>query len=264
MSEIFKNHDMKKKTCIIFAALALAVLAGCRQQYQLTGVQRTRVLVDSRYDSHPDAKAQAFIKPYQHEVDSMMEPVVGSIDHFMAAHKPESDLSNLLADIMVWGGEAFHEKPVFGVYNMGGIRAAFAKGKVTYGDVLNVAPFENHICFLTLTGDKVLQLFREMASVGGEGVSRSVKLVITKDGQLRSATIDGKAVDPDAHYRIATLDYLAQGNDKLEAFKAKTDVVSPQEQAYSVRYIIVNYFKDKAAKGESVSAKVEGRITYEK
>ena len=181
MLEIFIYDDMQKKKSIIFAVLALAALSSCKQQYQLTDVQRTRVLINNRYDSSPDAEAVAFIKPYQSKVDSMMKPVVGTIDHFMAARRPESDLSNLLADILVWGGEAFQEKPDFGVYNMGGIRAAFAKGKVTYGDVLNVAPFENHICFLTLTGEKTLQLFREMASVGGEGVSRGVKLVISKD-----------------------------------------------------------------------------------
>ena len=169
----------------------------------------------------------------------------------MAARRPESDLSNLLADILVWGGEAFQEKPDFGVYNMGGIRAAFAKGKVTYGDVLNVAPFENHICFLTLTGEKTLQLFREMASVGGEGVSRGVKLVISKDRKLISATIGGKDIDLTKNYRIVTLDYLAQ-------------VVSPQGKNYSTRQIIVNYFKSKAAKGESVNAQMEGRISYEK
>ena len=255
---------MQKKKSIIFAVLALATLSSCKQQYQLTDVQRTRVLINNRYDSSPDAEAVAFIKPYQSKVDSMMKPVVGTIDHFMAARKPESDLSNLLADILVWGGEAFQEKPDFGVYNMGGIRAAFAKGKVTYGDVLNVAPFENHICFLTLTGEKTLQLFREMASVGGEGVSHGVKLVITKDGKLISATIGGKEIDPTKNYRIVTLDYLAQGNDKLEAFKSKTNVVSPQGKNYSTRQIIVNYFKSKAAKGESVNAQMEGRISYEK
>lgn len=264
MLEIFIYDDMQKKKSIIFAVLALATLSSCKQQYQLTDVQRTRVLINNRYDSSPDAEAVAFIKPYQSKVDSMMKPVVGTIDHFMAARRPESDLSNLLADILVWGGEAFQEKPDFGVYNMGGIRAAFAKGKVTYGDVLNVAPFENHICFLTLTGEKTLQLFREMASVGGEGVSRGVRLVISKDRKLISATIGGKDIDLTKNYRIVTLDYLAQGNDKLEAFKSKTNVVSPQGKNYSTRQIIVNYFKSKAAKGESVNAQMEGRISYEK
>lgn len=254
---------MLKKYFLASLALPL-LLTACKSHYQLAGVERTRILVDKRYDARPDAKAAAFLAPYKQRVDSIMSPVVGRVDHYMAAHRPESDESNLLADILVWGGQAFGEKPDFGVYNMGGIRAAFAAGEVTYGDVLDVAPFENHICFLTLTGEKALQLFNEMAHVGGEGVSHGVKMVITADRQLRSVTLHGKPIDPNATYRIATLDYLAQGNDHLDAFKAKTNEVSPQGEENDVRHIIVNYFKQQAAEGKAVSAQVEGRITYEK
>lgn len=239
----------------------LLLLASCRSHYRLTGIERTRLLIDDRYDSRPDARAAAFIAPYQHEVDSIMKPVVGRTAHAMAAHRPESDLSNLLCDILVWSGGMFGEKPDFGVYNMGGIRALLPDGDITYGDILDMAPFENHICFLTLTGDKVAQLFREMASVGGEGVSHSVRLVITSDGKLVSATVNGEPVDPAKSYRVATLDYLAQGNDKLEAFKAKTDVVSPQEPQYAVRHIIVAYFQSLAKEGKAVDATIEGRVT---
>ncbi len=45
-----------------------------------------------------------------------------SIAHDMTRHRPESELSNLLCDILVWGGKQFEEQPVFAVYNMGGIR----------------------------------------------------------------------------------------------------------------------------------------------
>ena len=123
-----------------FATLALPLmLVSCKSHYQLAGVERTRILIDKRYDAHPDREAVAFLSPYKQQVDSIMSPVVGRVDHYMAAHRPESDESNLLADILVWGGQAFGEKPDFGVYNMGGIRAAFAQGDVTYGDVLDVA-----------------------------------------------------------------------------------------------------------------------------
>lgn len=67
----------------------------------------------------------------------------------MTRHRPESELSNLLSDILVWGGSQFDEKPVFSVYNMGGIRSNLAKGKITVGDVNDILPFENKICFLT-------------------------------------------------------------------------------------------------------------------
>lgn len=255
------RYSVKMKTFLPVVALLLAT--SCHSPYRLVGVDRTRILMDSRYDAHPDAQAVAFMSPYEREVNEKMSPVVGATAHPMRALKPESDLSNLLADILVWGGKQFSETPDFGVYNMGGIRASLPEGTVTYGDVLNVAPFENHICFLTLTGEKTLQLFREMAARHGEGVSRGVRMTIARNGELKAVTLDGKAIDPQKSYRVATLDYLAQGNDGLKAFKSKTNVVSPSDEANDVRHVIVNYFKEMQAQGKAVDAKVEGRVSVE-
>lgn len=248
--------------CLASFSMAFEV-SSCRSHYRLTAIERTRILVDSRYDAIPDATAATFLSPYKAKIDSIMSPVVGSTAKYMAAGKPESELSNLLSDILVWGGKAYHETPDLGVYNVGGIRAAFAKGKVTYGDVLEVAPFENKICFLTLTGDKLLELFQQIAKRGGEGVSHGVKLAITKNGQLQSATLYGKAIDPNASYRIATLDYLAQGNDGLLAFKDGKDVLSPQTTENNVRFIIMDYFREQERQGKVVDVNKEGRIIIE-
>ena len=254
---------MYRKTVYLVGLSAMLMGTGCVSHYELASVKRTRILVDSRYDAAPDAAAAKFMEPYKHQVDSVMGPVVGEVDHDMTAHRPESDLSNLLADIMVWGAKDYHEKVDFGVYNMGGIRAALSKGKVTYGDVLDIAPFENKICFVTLTGAKVLELFSQMAHTGGEAVSHGVELVFTRDHKLKSARLSGKEIDPKASYRIATLDYLAQGNDKMEAFKSATNVVSPQESSNNTRFIIMNYFKEQTAQGKVVNAHKEGRIRVE-
>ena len=254
---------MYRKTVYLVGLSAMLMGTGCASHYELASVKRTRILVDSRYDAAPDAAAAKFMEPYKHRVDSVMGPVVGEVDHDMTAHRPESDLSNLLADIMVWGAKDYHEKVDFGVYNMGGIRAALSKGKVTYGDVLDIAPFENKICFVTLTGAKVLELFSQMAHTGGEAVSHGVELVFTRDYKLKSARLNGKEIDPKASYRIATLDYLAQGNDKMEAFKSATNVVSPQESSNNTRFIIMNYFKEQTAQGKVVNAHKEGRIRVE-
>lgn len=244
-----------KKISITLALTVLMALGACCSHYQLTQVSRTRVLIDGRYD-RPGSEAEAFLAPYAHKVDSLMSPVVGTTARYMASHRPESELSNLLSDILVWGAARMGERADFAVYNMGGIRAALAKGQVTIGDVLDVAPFENKLCVLTLTGDKVTELFTQIASVGGEGVSHGVALTISRDGRLLSATVGGQPIDPKRSYRIATLDYLAQGNDRLVAFKAKSQVVAPQGQDNNVRYIIMDYFR---AKG-NVDAHTEGRI----
>ena len=248
---------------MIGAVVVGMMITSCRSHYVMSGIERSRILVDSRYDALNDAQADAFMAPYKHVVDSVMSPVVGEVARYMASHRPESELSNLLADILMWAAERYGEKPVFGVYNMGGIRAGLAKGKVTYGDVLDVAPFENKIAFLTLSGEKVLELFQQMALSGGEAVSHGVQLVITKDHRLKSAKINGEDVDPNASYRIVSIDYVIQGNDRMEAFKAKTNVNSPQEERNNLRYIIMDYFREQMQQGQVVDREIEGRIIVE-
>ena len=163
---------MNKKQLIFVAFASLAMISCAPKHYQLASVERTRIIVDSRFDQNPDAAAAAFLAPYQRVNDSIMGPVLGEVAHNMHAKRPESDLSNLLADILVWASKDYNEQPVLGIYNMGGIRADLTKGKVTYGDVLDVAPFENKICFLTLTGAQVMELFQQIAYRRGEGVSK--------------------------------------------------------------------------------------------
>ena len=249
-----------RKLLLLLAVPSVMMLTACSSHYQLTDVSRTRILVDKTYDAAPDAAAAAFLAPYKEAVDSVMGPVVGEVASDMAAERPESTLSNLLPDIFMHMAQHYNEKPDFAVYNMGGIRAALSKGKVTYGDVLDVAPFENKICFLTMSGEKVLELFSQIALRGGEGVSKGVQLVITKDGQLLSARVNGKEIDPQASYRITTIDYLAQGNDGMPAFKNGTDLNSPKDDKNNARYVITDYFREMMKAGKAVDAKVEGRI----
>ena len=252
---------MKKTLWTMACGLLLLSATACKTHYKLTDVSRTRILIDSRYDAQPDEQAALFLAPYKAQVDKEMAPIVGTVAHDMGVSRPESELSNLLPDIFMWAAPSYGEKPDFAVYNMGGIRAGLSKGKVSYGDVNDVAPFENKICFLTLTGEKVLELFRQIAKRGGEGVSHGVELVISADGQLLSARLNGKDIDPKADYRITTIDYLAQGNDQMTAFKSNTNLNAPQEASNNSRFVIMDYFKAMQAQGKEVSSKVEGRIT---
>jgi 2',3'-cyclic-nucleotide 2'-phosphodiesterase (5'-nucleotidase family) len=252
------------KKHLLWAVSVCAMMVSCApKHYQLAGVERTRIIVDNRYDQNPDAEATKFLAPYKHVNDSIMGPVMGIVAHNMHAERPESDLSNLLADILVWAAKDYNEQPVLGIYNMGGIRADLTKGEVTYGDVLDVAPFENKICFVTLTGEDMMLLFQQIALRGGEGVSKGTELVISKSdagGKLISARLHGKEIDPQATYRVATINYLLEGNDGMNALKRGTNKVSPKDVSNNTRFLIMNYFKEKHAKGETIDAKVEGRI----
>ena len=252
---------------LLIASLALPALLfpapATAQKYQLSGVERTRILIDKRYDANPDKDAAKFIAPYKAKVDSIMGPVVGVSAQYMSRYKPESELGNLLADILIWGGRDFGETPDFAVYNVGGIRANLPKGNVTVGDIIEIAPFENKICFMTLTGEQVLELFGQIAHRGGEALSHSVRMTIHRsDNTLASLTIGGREVDPKATYRVATLDYLAEGNDQLTAFKKGTDRVMPGKEENNTRYIIMDYFRDCQKQGKKVESGLESRAKF--
>lgn len=250
---------MKKYFNLSVAAL-LMLVSGCTASHHLTSVTVEKILIDNRYDKTADAEAQAFLAPYKLRIDSLMSPVVGHTAQALDASRPESGLSNLLSDILVWGAAKYGEQVSFGVYNMGGIRAGFPKGAVTVGNVIDVAPFENKICFLTLTGEQVLKLFSQMAERGGEGVSAAVKMTITANGELQEVTLHGQPINPTARYRIVTIDYLAQGNDGLRVFKQRFDYVAPDGDESNARNIIMAYFKEKELQGLKVKAEVEGRV----
>jgi 2',3'-cyclic-nucleotide 2'-phosphodiesterase (5'-nucleotidase family) len=253
-----------KKTALFYLMTVTVMLTACKHHYEVAGIQRSRILIDARYDANPDQRAAEFLKPYRHKVDSVMGPIVGRSAKYMTAQRPEGTLSNLLADILVWAAKEYGEQPAFGLYNMGGVRADLPKGNVTYGDVLDVAPFENKIAFITLKGDVLLDLFRQIASTGGEGLSHSVRMVITQDLQLKSVTINGQPIDPQKDYRIATIDYLLGGTDKMEAFKRGTDINSPKDASNNTRFIIMNYFREMTKQGREVDSNIEGRVTVER
>ncbi len=250
-----------RATIVSAVVVVLLAMSACTSHYSLVSISRTRILIDSTYDALPDSDAIAFITPYKAEVDSIMGPVVGTAARYMYASKPEGTLSNLLPDILLWGAHDYGEQPDFAVYNMGGIRAPLAAGTVTYGDILEVEPYDNKLCFLSLTGDHVMELFTQIAGNHGEGLSHGVNLVISPTGTLLDARLYGEEIHADSLYRIVTIDYVAEGNDNMTAFREKTNVVVLEDESNYMRDIIVRYFLDRLSRGEAVDADLEGRIT---
>ena len=141
----------------------------------------------------------------------------------MAAGLPESLLGNWAADVLVEGSTATGlERADMGLMNVGGLRNNMPEGVVRRGDVMLISPFENRLVVLEMQGKDVKELMENIASRGGEGVSSSVRLVIGPDRKVASATIGGKEIEDNRTYRIATLDYLAEGNDYMTALKKAT------------------------------------------
>jgi 2',3'-cyclic-nucleotide 2'-phosphodiesterase (5'-nucleotidase family) len=227
------------------------------QQYKVKSTKWKRIEVTSALDAKPDSQALAIIAPYKVSVDSVMSPVLGMSRVAMNARRPESLLSNWAADVMVEGSTATGLPAAdMGLVNIGGLRNNMPKGIVRKGDILLISPFENSLVVLEMKGKDLLKLMHNIAAVGGEGVSKNVKMVISKDRKLISATINGEKISPKRTYTVATLDYLAEGNDKMYALKKAK---KRHEIGLKTRDVMI----ESIIKNRIIDSKMEGRIIIE-
>ena len=234
------------------------LFAACKSgQYTLQRVTPHRIEVTRALDATPVATAADFIAPFTAGVDSLRAPYIGQSEQYMTGGRPESLLSNWVADALVATGERLGYHPDMGICNVGGLRAAMPQGVVRRGDMLAISPFENFFTILRLKGSDVTALMRDIAAVHGEGVSASVRLVITRDGRLQRATIGGQPIREDSIYTIATLDYLAEGNDKLYSLRNSIERITTKEP---VRETLMNHLQLLDKMGKKASARIEGRI----
>ena len=254
MSKPITMNSKRILFLLIFHSSLFTLHSLLAQQYKVRSFCWERVEVTSELDAAPSAEAAAIVAPYKMKVDSIMAPPLGMSRVAMNVMRPESLLSNWAADVLVEGSTATG-LPVadMGLVNIGGLRNNMPEGMVTCGDIILISPFENTLVVLEMKGKHMLELMRNIAAVGGEGVSSSVRMVISKDRKLISATINGEEISRKRTYTVATLDYLAEGNDKMFALKKAR---KRHDIGLKTREVLM----ESVIKHRIIDSKIEGRI----
>lgn len=248
-----------KYKAIAMILTAIALLQSCTHDKRLTAIEAGNIAVTHIDKQGGATEVRAILEKSRTAVDSIKAPVIGSAAMELAVYPPESPLMNFAADALRAMAQQHSDTHIdIAITNKGGLRSTLQEGDITFGDIYNVFPFENTLALLTLSGKEILQLFAEIAKVKGEAIS-GARLVITADGELVSATINGRSVIADKEYRIATSDYLAQGNDKLYTLgKGRNKVIKSD---ITIRDLMIQYIAELHSKGKAVSASIDGRIS---
>ncbi len=198
-----------------------------------TGKVKARLIpVDNRLDSRVDSSFASLIAPYRAKVDSVKNLVIGNSPSLWDRKSPE--MLNLLSDFVRARGSEIYGKPVdLSIMNKGGIRNSLPAGPITKGEIIDIAPFDNRIVVLDISGKDLLENFDIMAGQDGNGVSSNVRVLYDPATKaINSASIDGKEVNPDKRYRLATIDYLAAGNDYMTPLSRATSLARSKEVLY--------------------------------
>ncbi|MCH5222463.1 MAG: bifunctional metallophosphatase/5'-nucleotidase [Muribaculaceae bacterium] len=171
-----------------------------------------------------DARMIEFIKPYQEAVDSVNNVIIAYCSQDLKKERT-GGLPNLTADITFQYGrevvDSLRKEGIdlpnvdLSIMNVGGIRLDMPKGKITEGQILSTYPFTNLFMLISIKGKDIIEAMRVSALKGGEAISSNMRVITDKDGNLKKVIIDGKEMDPDKEYVVATIDYIAEGNDDL-------------------------------------------------
>ena len=195
------------------------------------------------------------LEPYNDKVKVKMAEIVGeAMDDLSYLRTAESPLANLVAD-------AFREKgkTQIAIQNIGGIRTKIVKGKITWGNVFEVLPFQNTMITLKLTGAQMKKTLERglVTSVGMAAVSGiRVRLDRTKPAGQRVVSLvllDGAPVDDSKLYSVTSNDFVLAGGDGFTELAKGTDIM---DTGILLRDVLVDYIKARRV----LSPTLDGRL----
>ncbi|NCC90183.1 MAG: bifunctional metallophosphatase/5'-nucleotidase [Spirochaetia bacterium] len=114
----------------------------------------------------------------------------------------------------------------FTITNGGGIRASIKAGDVTMGDVINVLPFTNIITVVEVKGSDVYAAlehgYSKLPEQNGAFSQTDLQVVYNRYAapgkRILRVLLNGKAIDRNATYKVATNDFMAAGGDGYTMF----------------------------------------------
>lgn len=250
-----KKVNLKITGMFFIAAVLTAACA--KKQYEVKSVEVARVEMDSAWEPAANTAMQALVDSLRAEMTGETQTVIGTALRTLTKGKPQSLLSNFTADALfdyasgVWGDVDF------AVMNTGGIRSILNQGPITAGNMYEIFPFDNRIVLLELPGKAVEEFFDAIAKKEGECLSKNIEAVI-ENKTVISLKIGGKTIAGNRIYRVATVDYLAEGNDRMEAL---TKAVKVTDSNILLRDALIEHIKKQTAGNKAIDSNLDNRIT---
>ncbi|HNV71359.1 MAG TPA: bifunctional UDP-sugar hydrolase/5'-nucleotidase, partial [Candidatus Ozemobacteraceae bacterium] len=174
----------------------------------------------------PHAELAAEVNRMEARVDTLLEEVIAEAStDFRRAFNAESTMGNLLTDIV-----REHASASVALLNSGAIKAAFAQGAVSLGNLFDILPFENSVVRVTLTGAQLEALIEEGLSGRGSflqasGIDCTYSSLNPPGFRLIQTMIGEEPLEWDRNYQVAVTDFMV---DKQSSWPELGHAEKPQ------------------------------------
>lgn len=238
----------------IFIFLFLLSASSCSKHYIATQYKFEEQRLNP--NSPAEETIANIIRPYKDSLDKEMNVVLVFSDTILTKATPESDLGNLMCDLVLKKSKDYCNCKVdFTFLNTGGIRLPnLPKGNITLGKVYELMPFDNLIDIMQVNGKTLDTLFNFMAAKGGWPISGARYKI--KDGKAFDVFIQGEPLNLNREYTIAVSDYLAIGGDNCTMLSYLPKTILKK----NLREAIIEGMKEMKARDEHVKSVIDGRV----
>ena len=239
-----KKYNGFLKLFVIF--LTLFFIYSCSQNYNLTKIEGKQLPVTEKDDQTPEI--EKFIQPYRDHINKDLDNVLAYCPETLdkSTGKWQTSIGNLMADICFQkGNQVFKTREKKDIdlcfLNHGGIRAILPKGNVTTRTAFEIMPFENNLVVLALKSDQILEMTSYIIKEKKPHPLTGMTFTISKDNTAKNIQIQGKPLETNKTYYVATNDYLANGGDSMNFF---LKAVQKYDLDYKLRNVLIDYFKE--------------------
>lgn len=234
----------------------------CNSSY-ITSVSFQNTAIDEHLNTIDSNLVLTYL-PYKTKLDSDMIREISVSESEMIKNKPESGLTNLLADLLLEEGKTEAKNtglkiaPDVSFFNYGGIRSGLPAGTITVEKVFELMPFENEMVYILLNGGQLQQFFDKIASAGGGSIGGVTFLI--SNGKAKQVAVAGKPLQPEKQYWLVTNDYVANGGDELDVLRQRLDLMMT---GIKIRDVIIRNFEKRQKAGLTLKENLDGRIHNE-
>lgn len=240
-----KNYNDVLKLFVIFLTLFLVVSCG-KQNYSVSKIEGKQIAINDK--EKQDTQIENFVKPYREHINNDLDSILAYCPETLdkSSGKWQTTIGNLMADVTLQRGNSLfmtREKKNIDlcILNHGGIRSILPKGNVITRTAYEIMPFENSLVVIALKGEQIFEMVDYFIATQKPHPLSGISFTIGKNNVAKNILVQGKPVETNTIYYVATNDYLSNGGDNMVFFKKG---VQKYDLNYKLRNILIDYFKE--------------------